>query len=357
MKNADDSKPTRDILPDESDLGPEPDWLLDDDVTESVAEPTPPDPEPTVEIRETAEPLPVPAIAEQRPASTAKEPMPPGQTRSHPWLWGTVPLVILLATGIIAWFGTTQTLNDLATWEAIRAQSPPLLPARWAMMIWWLVLPLMAVFLIYGTLPAGREVTRIKVTGPLISIALIATNVWLFAQHWRWELIGIASMGIAAVAVLGSYLMVALGPHITRIRQRMVAVTPLSAALAFSIMLTVLAWQSYSTQPFGERGTSVLFALLLVMAAAVFAFFLRDGLFSLVLAIWFAGVVYQQWGEDAVISLVAGIALLFTAALTGLGTILATESHRPSLTTSVDTRRGRISFFRKKGNPSPEELP
>lgn len=325
---------------------PEPEWLSADDLSEPVKEPAPPDPEPTAELPETVEQAPVPA--DSRPVTSAE------QIKSHPWLWGAIPLLLLLATGIIAWFGTTQTLNDFTTWDAIRAQNPPLLPARWAMTIWWLVLPLMAVFLIYGALPAGRAVTRIKITGPLISVALIATSVWIFAQHWQWELTGIASMGIAAVATLASYLLVVLGPHITKIRQRMIAMIPLSAALGYSIMLTVLAWQSYSSQPFGDRGSSVLFALLLVITAAVLAFFLRDGLFSLVLAIWFAGVVHQQWGEDAVISLVAVVALLFSAALAGLGTILAMESHRPSLTTSANTHRSRIAFFRRDKNKTEE---
>lgn len=386
MKNADDSKPSRNILPDDSDLGPEPDWLLDEDVQDPPTEPasqpqeTAVGPEPVSEspVNEPGgsakEPVesydPPPPPPQQEVATTIEfesHPVPdettptgeeqPGGTekKSHPWLWGLTPFILLLATGLIAWFGTTQTLNDLATWDAIRAQQPPpLLPARWAMTIWWLVLPLMMVFLVYGSLPAGREVTRIKFSGPLISIGLGATALWIFAQHWQWEVIGIVSMGIAALAMLATYLLVALGPSIQSVRQKMIAMIPLSAALGYSVMLTVLAWQSYSSQPFGERGSSVLFALLLVVIAAVFAFFLRDGLFALVLAIWFAGVVHQQWGDDAVVSLIAAVASLFTGALAVLGTILATESPRPSLTTSVENRRGRTSFFRKSSDPAPE---
>lgn len=377
MNNADDSKPSRNILPDDSDLGPEPDWLSDDVVEGDPAKPPSAD-DPTRDAREskatthqsgpeiTVEKPSASDTVEQEFAAPASIPQSPaGGTattvevaqvgrRSYAWLWGLAPFVLLLATGLIAWFGTTQTLNGLATWDAIRVQSPPLLPARWAMMMWWLVLPLMTLFLIFGSLPAGREVTRIKFTGPLISVGLVATTLWIFAQHWRWEIVGIGSMGIAALTILTTYVLVALGPNITNLRQRIIAVIPLSAALGYSVMLTVLAWQSYSSQPFGERGSSVLFALLLVVMAAIFAFFLRDGLFSLVLVIWFAGVVHHQWGEDAVISLIAAITVLFSAALTVLGTLLATESHRPSLTASVDNRRGRTSFFRKSADSPPE---
>lgn len=384
MKNADDSPPSTNSLPDDSELGPEPAWLLDEDVQELPAESASASEESAVAPTSTSEELaaePEPLVEE--PAAAFVPPPPPKdqiaetiefesdpvpvvteatgeagpntvEKKSHPWLWGLTPFVLLLATGLIAWFGTTQTLNGLATWDAIKEQFPPLLPARWAMTIWWLVLPLMMVFLIYGSLPAGREVTRIKLTGPLISIGLGATALWIFAQHWQWDVIGIASMGVAALSMLSTYLLVALGPNIQNMRQRMIAMIPLSAALGYSVMLTVLAWQSYSSQPFGQRGSSVLFALLLVVIAAIFAFFLRDGLFSLVLAIWFAGVVHQQWGEDAVISLIAAISVLFTGALAVLGTLLATESHRPSLTTSVENRRSRTSFFKKSEDSAPE---
>ncbi len=381
MNNADDSTPPKKSLPEHPDLGPEPDWLVDEDVQGPPAEPAVQSSHPEGEPESvTADPEDEPGRTVEEPAVTPDPPPPPPQheiattiefesdpgpgalqaaedaasspteKQGHPWIWGLTPFVLLLATGLIAWFGTAQTLNDLATWDAIRAQQPPLLPARWAMTTWWLVLPLMMVFLVYGSLPVGRAVTRIKITGPLISIGLAATALWIFAQHWQWDVIGIASMGIAALSMLATYLLVALGPAIQNIRQRMIAMIPLSAALGYSVMLTVLAWQSYSSQPFGERGSSVLFALLLVVIAAVFAFFLRDGLFALVLAIWFAGVVHQQWGEDAVISLIAAVAALFTVALAVLGTILATESHKPSLTTSVEHRRGRTSFFSRSSD-------
>ena len=399
MKNADDATPPKNILPDDSDLGPEPEWLLDDDEpvepepsgdTEVPArpeqessepvlavhpedpglssepawlqaddvqaipetldhanvaahpEPLPPEPEETTELRDTALSTQVDTGAEPTPAVVEKKELP--------WLWGLVPLAALMITGLIAWLGTNQMLNNVSTWDTIHSQTPPLLPARWAMMTWWAVIALLAVFLIYGALPRGRLVTRIKVTGPLILVGLVATNLWIFSQHWQWSAVGIISIGITVAAVLVTYLLVVLGPHIKNIRQRLFAVAPLSAALGYSVMLSVLTWQSYSAQPFGERGSSLMFALVLVILAAIFSFFLRDGLFALVLAIWFAGVVHFQWGEDALISLIAAVAVVLTGVLAGLGTILATESHRPSLTTSVENRRGRTSFFRKKDN-------
>lgn len=361
-------------------MGPEPEWLagLDDDEPVDTAievgteaapevvsqpEPEPVPEEPTVIVPEqrvdpvqenttsefvsTSEPRVVQSDAVEQPVT---------EKRTHPWMWAALPFVLLLATGIIAWFGGEQTLNGVTTWEALRSSESPLFPARWAMTMWWIVLPLLAVFLVYGLLPAGRAVTRIKITGPLVSIGLVATSLWVFAQHWQWQVVGLVSIVVALIATLATYLLVTLGPGITNIRQRIFSVIPLSAALAYSLMLTVLTWQSYSSQPFGERGSSVLFVLLLVIVAAIFSFFLRDGLFGLVLAIWFAGVVHQQWGDDTAISLVAIVATLFCAALAVLGTILSTESHKPSLTTSVTSNRTRTSFFRRSKDSPPEEL-
>lgn len=362
MNIDDDGTPMQNRQPDESDIGPEPDWLRDDEPIEaeytnlsSAAAPVKPSPEP--------EPAPVDTTA------LAFEPNPPiadsiastdvqaASPRVRPWMWAMLPFVILLATGIIAWFAGTRSLNDVSTWEALRRQNPAMIPAPWAMLIWWLILPLLVAFLIYGLLPAGRQVTRLKLTGPLISVSLVATCLWVFAQHWQWGLTALVSIGIGLASMLACYLLVVLGPGITKIWQRVLAVIPLSASLAVGVMLTILTWQGYSSQPFGPRGTSVLIVFLLIMMAAVFAFFLRDGLFSLVLAVWFAGVAQQQWGEDAVISLIAIIASLFAIALAVLGTILAMESHRPSLTTNVSSNRQRTSFFRKSEQKVPGELP
>ncbi len=220
-----------------------------------------------------------------------------------------------------------------------------------------LPLPLQAMFLIYSAMPAGRQLTRIKRSGPMVAVALLSANVWIFAQHWRWEEVAFGAMLIGVAAILVTIMMIALSPLITKMWQRLLAVLPLSAALGFGIMLLTLSWQGMSSQPFGTRGTSILFLLLLVIVAAVFAFFMRDGVLGLVFTIWFLGVAQQQWGNDAVISLGAIVALIFTAALAAMGFILAVESHRPSLTAQVSNRKGRVNFFRKSEKSPSAELP
>lgn len=388
MNTADDGTTDNNRQPDESDIGPEPDWLIDDEPGSHAPEPDLPPVEEDVDL-DAVEPEPdlppaddgaerapaqqmasarVPVAEQDQPtveyvpveeprvlqSEVAEQQQP--RSRMRPWMWAALPFVLLIATGIIGWFGGTQSLNNVTTWEALRTRQSPLFPAEWTMQIWWAVLALLGVFLIYGLLPAGRAITRIRITGPLVSIALVATSLWVFAQHWNWDIVGLVSILVGLAAITAAYFLVTLGPGITNIRQRIFAVIPLSAALAFGVMLTILTWQNYSSQPFGERGSSILFVFLLIVVTAVFSFFLRDGLFGLVLAIWFAGVVQQQWGHDTAMSLIAVVATLFCAALAVMGTILATESHRPSLTTSVASGRGRTSFFRRSKDSTPGEL-
>jgi hypothetical protein len=278
--------------------------------------------------------------------------------RLKPWmLWG-VPLGLAAILAFIAWWGSSRGMNGITTWSALRFEHPGLLPARWAMLMWWVVLALVAGFLIYSALPAGRAVTRIQRTGPLVTAALITTAIWIFAVHWRWDGTAIITIVISLGTLLASYLVVALNPDISRLGQRLFGVIPLSAAVGFAVMLLVISWQGYSTQPLGSRGTSLLLLLLLVIIAAVFAFFVRDGVISLVFTLWFLGVAQQQWGEDTVISISAIVALILTAATAAMGFILAVESHRPSLTAQVtDGRSTKIRFRRKSGDPQSERLP
>src|SRR5699024_4521333 len=157
--------------------------------------------------------------------------------------------------------------------------------------------------------------------------------------------------------MLTAYLLVVLNKHIAKRMQRIIAVVPLSAALGFTFMLLTISWQHYSTEPFGARWTSILLIFLLLVAATIFSFFMHDGVVALVFTIWFLGVAIQQWGNDALISLSAIIALILAAVIAGLGFIMSAESHRPSLTAQVSNRRGKVNFFRKSGESTSGELP
>lgn len=366
----------------DDDLGPEPDWLADAEDDAPAAAPPPPRQEPKAAPTTAAKAAERPAEGRrasgitrnsdrtervEAPASVpieaqavaiSSEPVPePAQARQHPWMFAALPAIFLAATAIIAWFATQQTLNDVATWTSLHLQDAPLLPARWSLFMWWVVLSLLAVFLIYAALPRGRDVSRIKLTGPLVTLGLIGSVVWLFAQHWQWETAAVAG-GIGAVLAAGiAYAMVAISKRATNLWQRLLAILPLSVGLGYSVILAVLAWQQYSSQPFGERGTSVLVLFIAVLLSAIIAFFLHDGAFAMVMTIWFLGVAQRQWGQDAVISLGSIVAVIFCVALAAMGMILALDSHRPAFTTEVPAKRGRISFRRRTQNSPEETLP
>lgn len=373
MNTNDHEAPDRNRQTDDTDLGPEPDWLTDDiDTPEEPGQPAPdmsapPRRDPTPEPIVLAVPRDEPVEASATAYRATREPIEgeaitptsgPLARGPKPWmLWG-IPLGLTAILAFIAWWGSTRGMNGITTWSALRFEHPGLLPARWTMLMWWVVLALAAGFLVYSALPAGRAITRIKRTGPLVAVAVITTAIWIFAVHWRWDGTAIITIVVTLGTLLASYLVVALNPDISRLGQRLFGVIPLSAGVGFAVMLLVISWQGYSAQPLGTRGTSILFLLLLVIIAAVFAFFVRDGVISLVFTIWFLGVAQHQWGEDSVISLSAIVALILTAATAAMGFILAVESHRPSLTSQVTDQRGtRIRFRRKSSDTQSERLP
>ena len=378
MNNDDHESPDRNRQADEADLGPEPDWLtaLDEPADDSapkqpadehspsqetVEQPPEPEvntrpdpatsPQPMVDYRASSEPI------EGEVVAVSSTPAAPAVRKERPWLYWAVPMLLLVVTAAIAWYGSTQGFNSFRTWSRLRFDHAGLLPTRWAMLMWWIILPLLGVFLVYGAMPAGREIARIKRTGPLITVALGASILWIFAQHWRWEEVALISMVIGLATMLTAYLLVALNKHIAKRMQRIIAVVPLSAALGFTFMLLTISWQNYSTEPFGARWTSILLIFLLLVAATIFSFFMHDGVVALVFTIWFLGVAIQQWGNDAVISLSAIIAMILAAVIAGLGFIMSAESHRPSLTAQVSNRRGKVNFFRKSGESTSGELP
>lgn len=392
----DDGRTLPDPISDD-DLGPEPDWLsgalneepapTQDSVQPAATETAKPPVQESVVSEPTTNVSPPPESKSggrttERPAETRKasqfvkpakpvddpiettaiaissEPVAPTQARStHPLLFSAIPAILLVILSVLAWIATNQSLNDITTWSALKNQGALLLPARWSLFMWWVAAPLLGVFLVYSMLPGGREITRIRLTGPLLAIALIGTGVWMVAQHWRWEPAGVISAIIASSAMLIAFLLVALSRSITHFWQRLLAVLPLSVGLAYGAMLLTLAWQHFSDQPFGQRGTTILIMFAAVLVAAIISFFLHDGAFSMVLTIWFLGVAQQQWGEDALVSLSSILVVIITATLATMGVILSIDSHKPAFTTEMPPKRGRISFRKRKPELTENSLP
>lgn len=335
MNTSDDHEPpTSKRQVEESDIGPEPDWLIDDTTSDFDAPAQP----------LTAEFAPV--VIEASPVLETKS-----GPQEHPWLWGLVPLVFVFVVGLIAWFSTYQALNGTTIWRELSKLNPALLPARWTMLMWWVLLPLLGAHLALAIIPAGREPARIKLTGPLITATMIGAAIWMLAQIWHWHLAGLIAIAIATGLLAVCYLFAIRADRTHHQWRQSLAVIALGANTAFSTLLLAITWQSHWHQPFGTRGTGVLITLALVIVAAVLALFFKEGIYPLVLAIWFLGVAQHQWAHDKTMSLSAIVALIFTVILAGLGNILAMESRRDSGIASPPQNRTRTSFFRRSQNP------
>ncbi len=343
MNTTDDHDPQSDKrLADESDLGPEPDWL-------ALAEgPTDAPPAATVATSPTAEIQGAPPPPQASSAQLTK--------REHPWMWALIPLVFVGVTGLVAWFASWQTLNGTTIWRALAADTTPLLPARWSLLSWWAILPLLAVVLLTAIPPSGRIAHRIRLTGPLVIVATSGTILWMIAELWRWQTVAFGSILIATLALALYYLVAVSGTGTMTGWQRWLRVTAVSGVLAYSCMLLVITVQQIGWSPLGVRGTSVVLMVIAVIIAAVFALFMKDGAYATVTTIWFLGVAQRQWGNDTALSLAAIVAVIFCAISAGMGVILAAES-RSGRTSTSEHRRGRIDFFRRNTKTDGQELP
>ena len=335
----DDEPPQDKRQDDDSDLGPEPSWLADP--AESTAAPD----DVTVEV-------PVQPVAEAVAIPRAQpEPVPTAARKQHPWLWGAIGLLFAGAAALVAWFSTMQELNDTTIWTELQSQQAALLPAQWTMLLWWAVLPLLAIYLIWSMTSPGQKITRVKLTGLLMIVALGSTILWMVSQLWQWEEVALISIAVATASIGICYVVALLGQVESR-WHRVLATAPLGAATAFAAMLLVITWEQDWQQPLGVRGTAVVITLVLVLLAALVSLVLKEPVFPLVLTIWFLGVVPQQWDADKAISLTALVALVFTAVITGLGVLLGLEDQRPTAeTTPAASRSGRIKFFNRSQNP------
>lgn len=324
---------------DEPDLGAEPDWLSDADIE-------------TTTIDDTTAPAKVAADIPQQEIKTEIPAAQSGIPRERPWLWGAVPLCLVGLAALIAWLSTLQSLDNTTIWAELRTHEIGLLPSRWSMLMWWCVLPVLAIFLVWAITPGGRIATHIKITGPLVSAAVVATIVWMFAQIWQWEWIGFVSIGIATGLVLICHLAALLHhKNAGQSWQRWLTVGALGASSAYSLMLLVITYQQTLTQPFGVRGTSLLILTAVLIVSAILSLFLRDGVFALVVTIWFIGIAQMQWSTDKVLSFAAIVALVLTAILTVIGVLLASERPHSESDEAIMSHRSRTNFFRRAKEP------
>jgi|GEM_PF-96073 len=298
-------------------------------------------------------PIPPPVAA--APSSTAS-----GLDRQ--WRWPLISLAGLVAVVLVNWLAVWLPLNDRTTGEIANAHAVPFQPAGWAFLIWSLIYVLLLAFVIYSFLPAGRHSSRIQAIGPFFLVANIANIAWIIAWHWEQFF---ASL-VAIVVLLGS-LGVIYGilrrrddrGHQGSLVQRFLVGGTFSVYLGWISIATLAnleVWMAnggWNGGPFGLNGWTIIFLLGGLLVASVFAFFGRDAAYPLVFAWGFAAIAQEQWGDSALISILAGILALAALALVVMAILLEFDANRDP----AAPPHGRPGRWRNRNASSGDVLP
>lgn len=219
----------------------------------------------------------------------------------------------------IAAFAVTVAVNALAnilplnglTTGAISDAFPSLVtPAGYVFSIWGLIYLLLAVFVIYQTLPAQRHNPRLVRVGYLFVLSCALNVAWLFTWHYLLIPLSLPVM----LGLLGT--LVVIYQRLEIGRSRVSRSETFAVRLAFSVYL---GWITVATianvsELLLERGapldwTAPFWAFVALAAATVVGLtMLRrrgDTAYTLVLVWAFVGIAVAQWGAEALLVLAA----------------------------------------------------
>jgi hypothetical protein len=117
-----------------------------------------------------------------------------------PWRWPILNLLALVATVIVNGLANALPLNGITTGDVINRDPTLFLPANWVFSIWGLIYLGLALFVVYGLLPAGRRNPRLQRISPYFVASCVANAIWLFL--WHYNLLPVSM--VAMVVLLGS---------------------------------------------------------------------------------------------------------------------------------------------------------
>lgn len=308
--------------------------------------------------QDAAEPLVGPAV----PPPLAAAPSPNASGIDRPWRWPLISLAGLVAVILVNWLAVWLPLNDRTTGEIANAHAVPFQPAGWAFLIWSLIYGLLLAFVIYSFLPAGRHSSRIQAIGPFFLIANIANIAWIIAWHWEQFFASLVAIVILLGSLAAIYAMLRTRDEHGRrgsLIQRFLVGGTFSIYLGWISIATLAnleVWMAnggWSGGPFGLNGWTIIFLIGGLLVASVFAFFGRDAAYPLVFAWGFAAIAQEQWGESALISILAGILALAALALVVMAILLEFDANRDPHAPP----RSRPGRWRNRNTSSGDVLP
>lgn len=282
------------------------------------------------------------------------------ESGSHRWSWPVANLVGLVAVIFVSWLANWVPFNGHTTNEVSNAHRVPFQPANWTLLVWSLIFGLLAIFVVYSLIPAGRRNRRVQTVGPFFLAVNIASIAWILCWHWE----RFTGSLIAIVVLLGSLASIygilrsrgEPGYERTLVERVLIRGT-FSIYLGWIIFATlanVEIWMDnggWSGDPFGLNGWTIIFLIGSILVTAAFAFLGRDAGVPLVAAWVFAGVAHEQWGGPTFISLLAGVLAAGSLILGVMATLLAFDARRESELPAMSRLRQRFNRSRPGNDP------
>lgn len=277
--------------------------------------------------------------------------------RDQSWTWPLTNLIGLVVVVAINYAANYFKFNGNSTGDIVNRDPVPFQPAGWVFSIWGVIYLLLGIFVVYGLLPAGRRNPRLQRISPFFLVANIANVVWIFFWHWEQTAAALGTIVVLLVALVAIYLGIRVRGNLFRRADRESVESPgwfekIALRLPFSVYLgwicvatlaNAMVWMNDTGRDsglFSLNWWAVIFMIVATLVAAVFMATSHDGVIGLVIAIAFAGIAHQNWGEETAVSVVAGILAVLALIIAGMAALMAFDSsHNRSLPGSTLWRR------------------
>jgi translocator protein len=268
------------------------------------------------------------------------DPNPPPTRSTDPdrdqwWLWPVISAVGLAAVLVMNWLANSLPLNDQQTGDVTDAYLVPFQPAGWVFgTIWPTIYALVAIYIVYSFLPAGRRHSLIDRVSPFLLLANIANVSWLFAWHWERLVLALLLLLVLAAALAAIYVRIrTAGPEADDMSalQQLIVTAPFSVYLGWVSIASLanvqilMSEQGWDDILFTPDGWTVNFMVIGILLAGVIAFRWHDPIFPLVFAYAYTGIANRQWGEDTNVGFVAVLLIIVAVALAGLALVLSSR--------------------------------
>jgi translocator protein len=241
------------------------------------------------------------------------------------WRWPLANLVALAGTVVVNGLANALPLNGQTTGDVINRDPVLFLPANWVFSIWGLIYLSLAVFVVYGLLPAGRRNPRLARISPLFVLSCLANGVWLFLWHWERLPLSMVAMLVLLGSLIGIYGRLRAGGSTPSRGERLALWWPFSLYLGWVSVATIAnatvtldraGWDGWGIAP------AVWAAIMIVVGGALavaLGLGLADPVYAAVFVWAFVGLAVRQ--QDT--ALVAGTAAIVAVAAAVVALIAA----------------------------------